>query len=302
MSKLPIILPRVRVRDSFYLDEIQYQIKIAGQPVASGVVYPDLFLAMDSGMAAGQVQGIATTDPAYGSPALWIDEPTKEQALIFGYTVVEPGAVMATHLLETVRRHADEILTRDATQHLLDELKKNSPAVVDEVVPGVLNLGQVQRVLQQLLREQIPIRQLDAILEAIGNHGVATKDPIWLADFARMRLARTICTKYRDENNVLNVVLFDPALEDQIRGGFEANESGWFIRLSPNAKDNLCRKILTELEKLTQMNLPPVVLVNPQIRAAVKQITSATIPGLVVLSYNEITHDSQVVGVGVVTV
>ena len=221
--------------------------------------------------------------------------------LIFGYTVVEPGAVMATHLLETVRRHADEILTRDATQHLLDELKKNSPAVVDEVVPNVLNLGQVQRVLQQLLREQIPIRQLDAILEAIGNHGVATKDPIWLADFARMRLARTICTKYRDENNVLNVVLFDPALEDQIRGGFEANESGWFIRLSPNAKDNLCRKILTELEKLTQMNLPPIVLVNPQIRAAVKQITSATIPGLVVLSYNEITHDSQVVGVGVVT-
>ncbi len=301
-AEIGIILPRVRVRDSFYLDEIQYQIKIAGQPVAGGVAYPDLFLAMDAGMAAGQVQGIATTDPAYGSPALWIDEPTKEQALIFGYTVVEPGAVLATHLLETVRRHADEILTRDATQHLLDELKKNSPAVVDEVVPGILNLGQVQRVLQQLLREQIPIRQLDAILEAIGNHGVATKDPIWLADFARMRLARTICTKYRDENNVLNVVLFDPALEDQIRGGFEANESGWFIRLSPNAKDNLCKKILVELEKLTQMNLPPIVLVNPQIRAAVKQITSATIPGLVVLSYNEITHDSQVVGVGVVTV
>lgn len=300
-AEIGIILPRVRVRDSFYLDEIQYQIKIAGQPVAGGIVYPDLYLAMDSGMAAGEVQGIATTDPAYGSPALWIDEPTKDQALILGYTVVEPGAVMATHLLETVRKHADEILTRDATQHLLDELKRNSPAVVDEVVPGVLNLGQVQRVLQQLLREQIPIRQLDAILEAIGNQGAATKDPIWLADFARMRLARTICTKYRDENNVLNVVLFDPSLEDQIRGGFEANEQGWFIRLSPNAKEHLCRKILVELEKLTQMNLPPVVLVNPQIRAALKQMTSATIPGLVVLSYNEITHDTQVVGVGVVT-
>ena len=207
---------------------------------------------------------------------------------------------MATHLLETVRKHADEILTRDATQHLLDELKKNSPAVVDEVM-SILNLGQIQRVLQQLLREQIPIRQLDAILEAIGNHGTTTKDAIWLADFARMRLARTICTKYRDENNVLNVVLFDPALEDQIRAGFEANESGWFIRLSPNAKENLCHKILQELEKLTQMNLPPIVLVNPQIRAALKQITSATIPGLIVLSYNEVTRDTQVVGVGVVT-
>ncbi|MDR1964590.1 MAG: flagellar biosynthesis protein FlhA [Planctomycetaceae bacterium] len=300
-AEIGIILPRVRIRDSFQLDQLQYRIKITGQPVAMGMVYPDMYLAMDSGVATGQVQGIETLDPAFGSPALWIDGVTKDQAEIFGYTVVEPGAVIATHLLETIRKHADEILTRDATQHLLDELKKSSPAVVDELLSKVLALGQVQQVLQLLLREQVPIRQLGTILEVLGDYGTKTKDPILLSTYVRTKLARTISTRYRDENNVLNVVLLDPALEDQIRAGFEHSEQGLYIRLSPNAIEHLCKKILTELDKLTQMNLSPVVLVNPQIRTALKQMTSATIPGLIVLSYTEITHDTQVVGVGVVT-
>jgi flagellar biosynthesis protein FlhA len=300
-SEIGIILPRVRIRDSFQLDQLQYRIKIAGQPVALGMVYPDMYLAMDSGVATGQVQGIETLDPAFGTPALWIDGTTKDQAEIFGYTVVEPGAVIATHLLEVIRKHADEILTRDATQHLLDELKKTSPAVVDELLSKVLTLGVVQQVLQLLLREQVPIRQLGTILEVLGDYGAKTKDPILLATYVRTKLARTISTRYRDENNVLNVVLLDPALEDQVRAGFEHSEQGLYVRLSPNAIEHLCKKILSELDKLTQMNLPPLVLVNPQIRTALKQMTSATIPGLIVLSYTEITHDTQVVGVGVVT-
>jgi flagellar biosynthesis protein FlhA len=300
-SEIGIILPRVRIRDSFQLDQLQYRIKIAGQPVAFAMVYADMYLAMDSGVATGKVQGIETLDPAFGTPALWIDGATKDQAEIFGYTVVEPGAVIATHLLEIIRKHADEILTRDATQHLLDELRKSSPAVVDELLSKILTLGQVQQVLQLLLREQVPIRQLGTILEVLGDYGAKTKDPILLATYVRTKLARTISTRYRDENNVLNVVLLDPALEDQIRAGFEHGEQGLYIRLSPNAIEHLCKKILPELDKLTQMNLPPVVLVNPQIRTALKQMTSATIPGLIVLSYTEITHDTQVVGVGVVT-
>jgi flagellar biosynthesis protein FlhA len=301
-AEIGIILPRVRIRDSFQLDQLQYRIKIAGQPVALGMVYPDMYLAMDSGVATGQVQGIETLDPAFGTPALWIDSVTKDQAEIFGYTVVEPGAVIATHLLEVIRKHADEILTRDATQHLLDELKKSSPAVVDELLAKVLSLGQVQQVLQLLLREQVPIRQLGTILEVLGDYGTKTKDPILLTTYVRTKLARTISTRYRDENNVLNVVLLDPALEDQIRAGFENTEqNGFYLRLSPNAIEHLCKKILPELDKLTQMNLPPIVLVNPQIRTALKRMTSATIPGLIVLSYTEITHDTQVVGVGVVT-
>jgi flagellar biosynthesis protein FlhA len=299
-AEIGIVLPRVRIRDSFQLDQIQYRIKIAGQPVAAGIVYPDLYLAIDSGMATSKVQGIETTDPAFGTPALWIDAATKDQAEIFGYTVVEPNAVIATHLLETIRKHADEILTRDATQSLLDELKKTSPAVVDEALKG-LTLGLVQQVLQLLLREQVPIKQLGTILEVLGDYGGQTKDPIILATFVRTKLSRTLCTRYRDENNVLHVVMLDPSLEDQIRAGFEHGQQGLFVRLSPNAIEHLCKKILTEVDKLTTQNLPPVVLVNPQIRAALKYMTSATIPGLVVLSHAEITHDTQAVSVGFVT-
>ena len=300
-SDVGIILPRVRIRDSFEIDQLQYRIKIAGMPVALGMVYPDMYMAMDSGMAAGKVMGIETTDPAFGTPALWIDESVREQAELLGYTVVEPGAVIATHLMETVTKHADELLTRDATQHLLDELKQTSPAAVDELIPGVLKLAQAQQILQMLLREQVPIRQLGTILEALGDYGGKTKDPILLTEFTRARLARTLCTKYRDDDDALNVVMLDPALEDQVRAGFEHSEQGMFIRFSPQAIDQLCKKIAPEIEKLSQANLPPVILVNPQIRAALKQMTSSVLPTLVVLSYNEITRDTKINSVGMVS-
>ena len=299
-SEIGIILPRVRIRDSMNLDDIHYRIKIAGQPVAAWLVYPDLFLAIDSGMATGKVQGLETIEPAYDTPALWIEESVKEEAQIYGYAVVEPNAVIATHLLETIRKHADEILTRDATQDLLEELKKSSPAVVEGVL-AVLTLAHIQQVLQLLLREQIPVKQLSTILEVLGDHGSQTKDPILLTELVRRKLSRAICTRYKDENNVLNVVMLDPMVEEQIRNGIEQGQSGLFIRLSPAAIDNLCKKILAEVEKLTSQRLPAVVLVNPQIRFVLKSITSATMPGLVVLSQAEITHDTPVASIGYVT-
>jgi len=299
-SEMGIILPRVRIRDSLSIDQNHYRIKISGQPVAAWLVYPDLFMAIASGIETGTIEGLETIEPAYGTPALWIDEVVKEQAQIYGYTVVEPNAVIATHLLETVRKHGDEILTRDATQSLLDELKKESPAVVDEV-SKVLTLAQVQQVLQLLLREQIPIKQLGTILEVLGDHGGQTKDPIILTTFVRQKLARAICTRYRDANNVLNVVMLDPALEDQIRAGFELGPNGLFIRMSPQQQDHLCKKILAEVDKLTKQNYPAIVLVNPLIRAALRYMTEATIPGLIVLSHAEITRDTQIVSFGYVT-
>ena len=300
-SDIGIILPRVRIRDSFEIDQLQYRIKIAGMPVAIGMVYPEMYMAMDSGMAAGKVMGIETTDPAFGTPALWIEESVREQAELLGYTVVEPGAVIATHLMETVAKHADELLTRDATQHLLNELKQTSPAAVDELIPGVLKMPQVQQILQLLLREQVPIRQLGTILEALGDYGNKTKDAILLTEFTRARMSRTLCTKYRDDDDALNVVMLDPALEDQIRAGFEHSEQGLFIRFSPQAIDQLSKKITPEIEKLTQANLPPIILVNPQIRPALKQMTSSTLPSLIVLSYNEITRDTKINSVGMVS-
>ncbi len=301
-GEIGILLPKVRIRDSFQLEQLQYRIKIANMPVATGIVHPNMYLAMDGGNVVTPVQGIQTTDPAFGTPALWIDEATKDNAELFGYTVVEPGAVIATHLTETIRKHADELLTRDATQHLLDELKAHTPAVVDELVPGVLKLPQVQQVLQNLLREQIPIRQLGTILETLGDYGHRVKDTILLSEYVRQKLARTISTRYRDLEGTLNVVMFDPGLEDQIRGGFEWTEQGGMnSRISPQATDHLCNRIIQEVEKLNQLTLPLVVLVNPQIRAFLKQTTASRIPQLVVLAYTEITQDTRINSVGMVT-
>lgn len=300
-SDIGIILPKVRIRDNMRLEQNQYRIKIADMAVAQGTVYPGMFLAMDSGMTTGKVGGMATREPAFGTPATWIEAAQRDQAEMFGYTVVEPGSVIATHLTETIRRHADEILTRDSTKHLIDELKQTSPAVVDELIPGALKLAEVQQILHLLLREQVPIRQLSAILETLGDYAPRIKDPILLTEYVRHRLARSICSRYRDRENRLFVVTLDPALEDRIRAGFDHNEHGLFIRMSPQAVETTCRLIAAEVEKLTVANHPPALLVSPQIRAALKQMTLSHLPHLVVLSYNEITRDTKIESMALVS-
>ncbi len=289
-----IIMPKVRIRDNMRLEPNQYRIKIADVAVADASVKADGLLAMDSGQTTGRVRGIETREPAFNTPAIWIDLAHRDQAELFGYTVIEPGSVLATHLTEIVRKHADEILTRDASKHLIDELKKTQPAVVEELIPGQMKLPEVQRVLQLLLREQIPIRQLGPILETLGDYAPRTKDPILLAEYVRHRLARTICSRYRDRQNRLHVVTLDPAMEDRIRAGIEHSERGLFIRMSPQAVEATCRSISAGIEKLALQNHSPVVLVSPQIRAGLKQLTSTNLPRLVVLSYNEITRDTQI--------
>ena len=217
---------------------------------------------------------------------------------MYGYTVAEPGAVLATHLTEVCRRHADEILTRDATKHLVDELKKTSPAVVDGLIPSVMSVAEVQGILQMLLREQVSVRQLGLILETLGDHAPRSKDPILLTEYVRHRLARQICTRYRNAEAELYVVAFDPALEDRIRAGYEHTERGMFIRLSPQAVESIAPSTVT-MEKLTTADHTPIVLVSPQIRAAVKRVTENHLPQLVVLSFNEITRDTKIVTVGI---
>lgn len=296
-----IILPKLRIRDSFELEQQQYRIKLAGAPVALGVVYPQLFLAIDSGMTTGRVSGTATKDPAFGTPAVWIEGSARDQAEMLGYTVVEPGAVIATHLTETIRKHADEILTRDMAKHLIDELKRTSPAVVDELIPGQMKLAEVQQVLQMLLREQVPIRQLGTILETLGDYAGRTKDPVLLVEFVRARLSRTLCSRYRDRDGRLFVVTLDPALEDRIRAGVENSDKGLFVRMSPQAIEATCRLIAVEVEKLAQANRTPLVLCSPQVRPAVKAITAGRLPHLVVMSYNEVTRDTKIEAVAMVS-
>ncbi len=213
----------------------------------------------------------------------------------------EPAATIAAHLAKIAEQHADELLTRDAVKHLIDELRQTAPAAVDELIPGVMKLGEVQQVLQMLLREGAPIRQLGPILETLGDHATYTKNPILLTEHVRGRLARTLCTRYRDQERRLHVVTLDPALEERIRAGFELNDDGLAIRLAPREVENLCRAIETQSKKLLSLERPPVVLVSPEIRPAVKQLTAARLPHLIVFGYNEITRDTQIESVAMVT-
>ncbi|MBN1588002.1 MAG: flagellar biosynthesis protein FlhA [Pirellulales bacterium] len=299
-TDLGIILPKVRMRDNLQLPHNEYRIKLDGIPIAGGQISANQRLAIDAGNTTGQVPGTSTVDPVSGSRALWIDSNLGDQAERCGYTVVLPGDVLANHLTALVHEHADELLTRDATKHLIDELKQTSPAVVDELVPSVMKLAEVQQILQMLLREQVPIRQLGVILEALGECALRTKDPTLRAEHVRSRLARTLCSAHRDPENRLHLVTLDPALADRIHSAVEHDERGMFIRMSPQVIEEIGRLIATKIELLTEADYPPVLLVDPQIRPAVRRITELQIPKLTVLSYNEITRDTKLESVAMV--
>lgn len=299
-SEIGVILPKVRIRDNMRLMEHQYRIKISNSVVAESSIYPDRLMAIATGNASGDLPGEPTRDPAFGQPAVWIEPGVRPQAEMMGYTIVEPSSVLATHLQRVAKKHADELLTRDATKHLVDELKETSPAVVDELIPGLMKVGEVQAVLQLLLREEVSIRQLALILETLGDHATRTKDPVWLAEFVRNRMARTICTKYRDRENKIYVVPLDPAMQDRIASGIDMDR-GAYARMSPQAIEVTCRQIAAGVDKLRTIGKLPIVLVNPQIRPAVKQLTSSYLPDLIVLSHNEITRDTIIESLGIIS-
>ena len=300
-TDIGIILPKVRVRDEMSLGEFEYEIRIGGNSIGRAMVFPGKLLAIDGGNTTGVIDGEPTRDPTFGEPAVWIDPIRREQAAIYGYTTVEPGAVLVTHLQEVARRHADELLSRDATKHLIDELKESAPTVVDELVPGLMKISDVQQVLHLLLREDVPVRQLGIIMETLGDFASKTKDPIWLSEYVRHRLARTISSRYRDEQGRLHVVALDPAMEDRIAAGLEHNERGLFVRMSPAAIDTTCERIQEAVKKLVTAGRPPVILVSPRVRPGLRQITASTMPRLRILSYNEITQDTKIESHGVVS-
>ncbi len=220
-SELGIVLPKVRIKDRMSLGESQYEIQIAGAPVATGFLRVDRLLAIDSGLTTGILPGDETREPAFGRRAWWIDPAMRQQAQIYGYQVAEPGSVLATHVQEIARKHADELLTRDQTKQLIEQLKQTTPTVVEELIPGVMKLADVQQVLQMLLREDIPIRQLSTILETLGDHATRLKDPTLLVEYVRHRLARSISQRFRDNQQRLHVITLDPAMEDRIAAGVD---------------------------------------------------------------------------------
>jgi flagellar biosynthesis protein FlhA len=300
-SEMGILLPMVRIKDRMSLPEYSYELSLNGNKVANGMVRTDRLLAIDTGLTLGSIDGEETTDPAFGKRAFWIDPRQRQQAEIYGYQVAECGAVVATHVQETARRHAEELLTREVTKQLVEQLRKSTPTVVEELIPGVMKLSEVQQVLQNLLREDIPIRQLGVILETLGDFAHRVKDPMWLTEYVRHRLARTISHRFRDTNGVLKVVTLDPAVEDRISAGAEQTERGVFLRMSPETINKTCMKIAEQLKKLEQQSRPLCVLVSPKIRVPLRQMTHENLPLVRILSYNEISRDTTVESVGMVS-
>lgn len=300
-TDIGIVLPRVRIRDNMDLDVNEYRIKISDNAVAHGKIRSDRLLALETAASHQAIPGQPIADPSFGQPAIWIDHEVRDRAKELGYRIIPPADVLTRHLQEIVQRHADELLSRDATNHLLEELKAESPMVVDELIPKVMKLGEVQVILQSLLREEIPIRQLALILETLGDYAPHTQDPVWLAEHVRHRLARTICTKYRNENKQLHVVTLDPAFEDRINAGIEHSDHHLHIRMAPAAIESVCDLITNQVENLVQAKKTPVILVSPQTRPGLKRITSSILPQLVVLSFSEVTRDTEIKSVGMVT-
>ena len=301
-QEMGIILPKVRLRDNIRLDQRQYQIKIRGIPVAWGETFPEGYLAIDTGATSGEIPGIDTIEPAFGRPARWIEEHLRERADMLGYSVVEPTAVLITHLTEVVKEHSSEILTRQQVHQLIDNLKDSSAKVVEELIPDVLKTSQVHQVLSNLLKERVPIRDLETILQSLGDYADRTKDLTILTEYVRNSLCRVICQQYRDSNRVLRVITLDPGLEDVLAAGFDYGERGLVIKLSPQLAEAMVRALAEQLQKLIAVGQHPVVLCSPQVRAGLKQITQAALPRLAVLSLNEVTRDTEVESLGQVDV
>lgn len=293
-QELGIILPKVRIRDNIRLDQRGYQIKLRDIPIAWGEAYPDAWLAIDTGATTAGIPGIETKEPAFGRPARWIEPGQKERAELLGYSVVEPTSVIITHLTEVVRSHAEELLNRQHVHELLNNLKERSPKVVEELIPDLLKPAQVHAVLGNLLRERVPIRDLEVILETLGEYADRTKDLTILTEYARHAVSRTICQQYRDAARTLHVITLDPALEDVLSAGFEFGERGFHVKLSPQLAEAVTNELTKQLQRLTALGHAPVVLCSPQVRAGLRQVTSVALPRLAVLSLNEVTRDTAV--------
>lgn len=300
-AELGFIVPKIRIRDNLRLSPNQYVIKLRGEEASSGQLQPRMLLAMPGPMISESILGQETTEPVFGLPALWITPDQRADAEINGYTVVEPPSIIITHLTEVIRQHASTLLGRQETQELLDTLQESAPAVVNEVMntPG---LGTVQRVLQALLRERVPIRDLVIILEAIADHAHEGNDPDLLAEHARSYLGRTVVNAYRGFDGVLHVFTLSPMLEHKIAESLQQTSQGWIINLSPDLAQPLMAQIAQQMEALAAQSYDPVLVTNQRIRLPLKRFTGRSLPTLNIISFREIPTDMEVRAEGMVDV
>ena len=298
---LGYIVPPIRIRDNIQLPSHEYRVKIKGVDIARGTVYLDQLIAIDSGTTSGKVEGIDAIEPAFGLPARWIYPERREEAEVLGYTVVDPTSAVITHVSEIVKKYAHELIGRQDVQSMLDNVKQNYPIVVDELVPGVLAVGEVQQVLQNLLGERVSIRDMVTILEALGDHARMTKNIDILTENVRAALGRNICRQHQSEDGKLDVVTIDPLIEKEISEAVEYTDQGISIALDPDIMQKIVIELSNVLEKAFSTGRAPAVLASANTRRALRKIIERKLPNLAVLSYNEIAPEFELQSVGMVS-
>lgn len=298
--ELGIVVPVIRIRDNIQLKPNEYIIKIKGNRVASGEIMLDHYLAMSPGVDDENIEGIATVEPAFGMPALWVDEDMKELAEISGYAIVDPPSVVSTHLTEIIKRHAHELIGRQEVKSLLDNVRETSPAVVEELIPNLMSIGEVQKVLMKLLKEKVSIRNIIVILETLADYATQTKDTDVLTEFVRQALSRQITLQYSNQQEPLQVITAGASLEKKFADSVQRSEQGNYVSLDPEAQQIIFQNIQNQVGHLQQSGIQPILLTSPAIRMYMRQFIERFAPDLPVLSYNELEPDIEIQSVGVV--
>ncbi|MDR4937154.1 flagellar biosynthesis protein FlhA [Rossellomorea marisflavi] len=300
--EMGLVIPVVRIRDNIQLQPNEYRLKIKGNEMAKGELLLDHYLAMSPGIDDGSVEGIDTIEPSFGLPAKWISEEMKEQAEIFGYTVVDPPSVVSTHLTEIIKTNAHDLLGRQETKQLIDHLKESYPILVEEVTPNPLSIGEIQKVLAKLLKEHVSIRNLPVIFETLADYGKMSSDTDLLAEYVRQALARQITSQYAGGDAMLKVVTVSGKVEKKIADSIQQTEHGNFLSLDPGDSQEILESVASQVEQVSLMEESPVILCSPAVRMYVRQMTERYFPHVPILSYNELEANVEVQSLGVVNI
>ncbi|TWT27838.1 flagellar biosynthesis protein FlhA [Planomicrobium sp. CPCC 101110] len=300
--ELGIVVPVIRIRDNIQLQPNEYVIKIKGNRVASGEILLDHYLAMSPGFDDETIEGIETVEPAFGMPALWVNEEMKEEAEMSGYAIVDPPSVVSTHLTEVIKRHAHELIGRQEVKALIENIRENSPAVVEELIPNMMAIGEVQKVLMKLLKEKVSIRNMLVILETLADYSVHTKDPDVLTEYVRQALSRQITLQYATAKEPLQVITAGASLEKKIADSVNRTEQGSYLSIDPESSQQIFQRISEQAAQLQQTGIQPILLTSPAIRMYMRQFIERFAPDLPVLSYNELEPEVEIQSVGVVNI
>ena len=300
--ELGTIVPIIRLRDNIQLNPNQYIIKIKGVQVSEGEILFDHYMAMNPGYVEEEITGIPTFEPSFHLPAIWITESQRERAESLGYTVVDPPSIIATHLTEVIRQYIAELLTRQDVQNLVNNIKESNPSLVEELVPKLLGIGEIQKVLQNLLREGISIRDLLSVFETLADYAVTTRDTDILTEYVRQSLKRAISGKYFPANETTSVITLDPKIEQEIMNNVKQTEQGAYLALDPERTKAILASVGEEVQKLENLGKNPVIITSPIVRMYFKRLTEDYYRDLIVVSYNEIESNIELQSIGMVTI